>query len=196
MEAFYEESSIAQDSKKASKRYAVMNVFSIIFLVWGIISGVMFILCIPDPAFMFFWGVQAVSAFAFWFLLFKMKSRTNVSFDYCFVSGELRISRVISNQKRKLVARFDMDDLIQVGDVDAPSFDRFKADPNTKTVYCTSNDEASEGKFFMYVLANYNGKKLFVLECRELLLENIMRFAKRTTLDRDYVSQEKKKKQV
>jgi hypothetical protein len=63
-------------------------------------------------------------------------------------------------------------------------------------VFCTSNDEASEGKFFMYVLANYNGKKLFVLECREMLLENIMRFAKRTTLDRDYVSQEKKKKQV
>ena len=48
----------------------------------------------------------------------------------------------------------------------------------------------------MYVLAEYNGRKLFVLECRELMLMNILKFAKRNKLESDYVSQEKKKKQV
>ena len=46
----------------------------------------------------------------------------------------------------------------------------------------------------MYILAEYNGKKLFILECREALLMNIMKFAKRTTLDHDYVMQDKKQK--
>jgi hypothetical protein len=48
----------------------------------------------------------------------------------------------------------------------------------------------------MYILAQYNGKKLFILECKETLLMNIMKFAKRTALDRDYVMQEKKQKDV
>jgi hypothetical protein len=107
----------------------------------------------------------------------------------------LRISKVINTNKRKLVARIATENIIQVGDVDAPSYDRFKADPNIKSVICTSNDEAAEGKFFMYVLADADGRKLFVLECREELLINLMHVTKRTALDRDYVSQEKKKKQ-
>ena len=49
-------------------------------------------------------------------------------------------------------------------------------------------------KFFMYVCAQYNGKKLFVLECREELLMHMMKFVKRTVLDHDYVPQEKKNK--
>jgi hypothetical protein len=84
--------------------------------------------------------------------------------------------------------------MIQVGDIDNPSYARFKADPTVKEVVCTPNFESSEGKFFMYILANYNGKKLFVLECRELLLMNIMKFAQRSVLESDYVMQERKQK--
>ena len=44
----------------------------------------------------------------------------------------------------------------------------------------------------VYNTAEYNGKKLFVLECREELLAQMLKFMKRTALDHDYVSQEKK----
>ena len=47
----------------------------------------------------------------------------------------------------------------------------------------------------MYVHANDPlGKKLYVLECREELLVNILKFVKRSTLEHDYVAQEKKQK--
>ena len=120
--------------------------------------------------------------------------RINISYDYSFVSGELRISKVINVNKRKLVARFDCEDMIQFGDVDNPSFERFRSDASTKTVICTSNEVAGPGKFFMYILAEYNGKKLFVLECREEMLINILKFARRNKLESDYVMQEKKQK--
>ena len=84
--------------------------------------------------------------------------------------------------------------MIQVGDIDNSSYERFKADPTNKEIVCTPNYEPSSGKFFMYVLAQYNGKKLFVLECRENLLMNIMKFAKRSVLESDYVMQERKQK--
>ena len=110
------------------------------------------------------------------------------------MSGELRISKVFNINKRKLVARIDCEDMIQVGDIDNSSYDRFKADPMVKQVVCTPNEIPSDGKFFMYVLANDNGKKLYVFECRELMLMNIMKFAKRGVLESDYVMQERKQK--
>ena len=129
-------------------------------------------------------------------MLFKIKNRFNVSYDYAFVSGELRIAKVINVNKRKLVAKLQAEDIIQLGDTDNTSFEILRTDPNTKMIFCTSNDVAGEGKFFMYILVNDNGKKLYVLECRELLLMNILKFVKRTTLESDYVSQEKKQQRV
>lgn len=196
MDAFYEESSIAGNSTKSAKKYTVFSIISLVFLIIGIFNIIIFILRIPIIADMLMFGSSSLMLMGLWYAFRRMKMNTNVSYDYCFVSGELRISKVINVNRRRLVAKFDTEDIIQIGDVDSPSFDRFSADPTAKKVFCTSNAEAAEGKFFMYILANYNGKKLFVLECRENLLMNIMKFAKRTTLDHDYVMQEKKQKQV
>ena len=80
-----------------------------------------------------------------------------------------------------------------MGDIDNPSYDRFKADPSVKEVVFTPNVEAAEGKFFMYLLAAMpTGKKLYILECREELLINLLKFVPRGTLESDYVMQEKK----
>ena len=204
MDAFYEESAVDSNSAKSVKKYRLLHVISTICLVVAIMLLIFFIFNIPFGGsgeevasirfFVGFCGLQSAMFFVAWFLLRKWKFRYNVSYDYCFVSGELRISKVFNINRRKLVARIDCSDMIQVGDIDNPSYERFKSDPTVKEVVCTPNYEASAGKFFMYVLAEYNGKKLFVLECRELLLMNIMKFAKRTVLESDYVMQERKQK--
>ena len=194
MDVLYEESSTAKNASKGAKKYTVLNILSFCFLFLAIAATLFFVLFIPSVGDMIFFGTSALSLFGCWFVLFRWKNSTNVSYDYSFVSGELRISKVVNINKRKLLTRFESDSIIQIGDVDSTSYDRFKADPNVKKIICTSNDEASEGKFFMYILVEQEGRKLYVLECREELLLNIMRFAKRTTLDRDYVSQAKKQK--
>jgi hypothetical protein len=110
-----------------------------------------------------------------------------------FVSGELRISKVFNVNKRKLVARIESENVLKVGDVDSASYDRIKSDPSTKEVICTPNLTAGDGKFFMYVQAVDNGvKKLYVLECRETMLVNMMQFLRRDVLADDYISQAKK----
>ena len=211
MDAYYEESAVNNNAKKGEKRYKIVHVFSMIALVIAIICLIVFVMYMPwgvqDGAteeqikayeaskFLFgFIGMQGVFFLALWFLLFKIKTRINVSYDYVFVSGELRISKVFNINRRKLVARIDCAEMLQVGDMDNPSYERLRSDPSTKEVVCTSNTETSDGKFFMYILANVDGKKLYVLECRELLLMNILKFARRGTLESDYVMQEKKQK--
>lgn len=194
MDIFYEESATVHNSAKESKKYALLHVLSVVFLTIGILMVLFGFMFVPLGMEFVMWLFFCATFFLAWIGVLRWKSHYNVSYDYAFVSGELRISRVININKRKLVARFDAEDIVQIGDADSSAYERFRSDPTNKNVICTSNIEAAEGKFFMYILAEYNGKKLFVLECREELLMHIMRFAKRTALDHDYISQEKKKK--
>lgn len=196
MDILYEECAHPKNENRAAVIYKIFHIASVFFYVFGAILGVFGLLTAISIPNLIFNLILAATQIGFAALLGWIKKRFNVSYDYIFVSGELRISKVINTNKRKLVARFETEDMLQVGDVDSASYDRLKSDPMTKTIICTSNDEAAEGKFFLYILANYNGKKLFVLECREDLLINIMKVAKRGVLDRDYVSQEKKKASV
>ena len=194
MDVFYEESSSPQNAAKKARKYKVLHVFSVIALIIFIVFTWFFVMYIGSIGDMIILGLQSLLWFGIWFLLRKWKLGVNVSYDYCFVSGDLRISRVINGLKRKLIARFDCSEIIQVGDVDSPAFERFRSDPTTKLLLCTSNDVPSEGKFFMYIHVDYMGKKLLVLECKEELLAQMLKFMKRTALDHDYVSQDKKNK--
>ena len=192
MDIFYEESSIASESVREAKKYKILQIVSVIFLTLGITAIILGFYFVSLEGWIL-WSFVCAWFFLAYFLLRKWKMRFNVSYDYAFVSGELRISRVININKRKLVARIDCEEMIQIGDVDNPSYERLSSDPATKSVICTSNNVASEGKFFMYILANHDGKKIFVLECRETLLLNLLKFVKRTVLESDYVMQEKKR---
>lgn len=194
MDVFYEESSIADNSAKESRRYKIFNILSFVFLTIGVL-GLFMILYIPTSM-LFLWLFLCSWFFVCWFVFRKIKMRFNVSYDYAFVSGELRIARVFNINKRRLLAKIDCEDMVQIGDVDNPSFERLATAPNTKVVYCTSNSLPREGKFFMYIFTATDVKKLYVLECREELLVHMLKFVKRSVLESDYVSQEKKKNRV
>ncbi len=198
MDVFYEESAITKDAKKAEKKYKLVHILSNVSLALGIILVLLgFNLPSENPIASFFTWLFVVCSWFFvvWFCLFKFKQRFNVSYDYVFVSGEIRISKVININKRKLVTRIQADQIIQIGDMDSESFNDLQKMAGIKLIACTPNDEPMEGKFFMYLYTVVEGKKLlYIFECREELLMHILRYASRTALAKDYVVQEKKNK--
>ncbi len=205
MDIIYEESAASKNQKKGQKLYIIVNVIYKIALVVAIIFLLMTIMNIPAgvnsegdamaASLAVFFGFITVFFTSIAVSTYLIRRRINISYDYIFVSGELRIAKVFNVNKRKLVARIEPEDFIQIGDIDNSSYARFKADPTVKEVIVTPNVEAAEGKFFMYALVTTpTGKKMYLLECREDLLINIMKFVKRGTLESDYVMQEKKNK--
>lgn len=205
LDSFYEESAVNLNEKKQNTIYSIFHGVQILFValafIWGLFfmgflplpnaeQGVTFAQILPDWIFFFMVLLLFIS---FAVVCSILKKRYNVSFDYVCVSGELRISKVFNGKKRKLICRLDPADIIQVGDMDGNSYNRLMKMPGIKEVVCTPNYTAASGKFFMYVLANADGaKKIFLLECRENLLINMMQFLRRDVLDRDYVPQAKK----
>ena len=96
MDVFYEESSIAKNSKKGEKKYKVIHVFSCIVLFIWIVLLISTILTIPMWGNVIFLGMQTLFFFGLWYLLYRWKMNCNVSYDYVFVSGGGRIHRPCS----------------------------------------------------------------------------------------------------
>lgn len=208
MDVFYEESAVNQNAERGRKIYRVLNIISWIFMFLGLIFAVCTVMLIPsckdkgqaDYGYylfncLFMLGTTLMF-FLGWFIFYQFKKRVNISYDYIFVSGELRIAKIFNVNRRKLMERISCEEMIQIGDTDNPSYERLASTPGTKVVYYTQNMEAADGKFFLYILLSANNaKRLLVLEARELLLMNIMKFARRNVLESDYVMQEKKLQQ-
>lgn len=207
MEALYEESAVNVKSKRGAIIYTVLNVIFWICLFVGIAFASFAFFTFPlksgfeeeekyQMALSMFLVLLmfTISFLGAALMLYFIKRRLNISYDYVFVSGELRISKVFNINRRKLLYRIDCENILQLGDVDNTSFERLSSDPNVKRIICTSNPVPAEGKFLMYIhCAESDGRKLYLLECREELLIQILRFVKRGTLESDYVPQEKKK---
>ena len=215
MDVLYEESAVNTSAKRGQKFYKILNVFSIIFggitlvfflfflyFFFGLIAGgnpaanasedLIYAYTMVRTGTVAF-GFLAVMFGGFWMFFKIWKRRVNLSYDYTFVSGELRVAKIFNINRRKFMFRLSHEDILQVGDVDSDSYNRIKRDPTTKEVVCTSNANPAAGKFFMYVhCVDGTGRKLYILECREEMLVQILKFAKRGTLAPDYVMQDKK----
>lgn len=209
MDVLYEESAVNANAAKGEKRYKILNLFTWFFGGLALIFAILFVIGLVS----FLMAMSAMKAedraaaigsliFYFmmitlfggpWLACFLMKRKINVSFDYTFVSGELRISKVFNVNRRKFLYRIDAESIQKMGDADSPSFDRVISDPSVKKIVCTPNAEPSGGKFFLYIVTSESGgRRVYILECREELLINILKFVKRGILESDYVMQEKK----
>ena len=212
MDVLYEESAVNVNAPKVEKRYKVINIISKFFGALAVIFAVIFLFNLLT----FLFSFKAMKAedrgsaiallifllfmlFLFvgpWLACFLLKRRINLSYDYTFVSRELRISRVYNVNRRKFLYRIEAESILKLGDADAPSFERVCADPSVKQIVCTPNAEPAKGKFFLYIQTSEPvGKRVYVLECREELLVNILKFVKRGILESDYVMQDKKQAQ-
>lgn len=199
-EVFYEESSIIQKEGVATKKYYLAKVFMVISyfiaITWGVIC-LFFIIDLKNILSSLIFSLIPLALFIASGVIFgKMKDKIYVDYDYTFVSGSIRFSKVIKNFKRKHIINFDTHDIEKIGLYESESFERYSKMPDVKLKILTSNSLPSDGKYFYYIVANVGGdKNLFVLECSELFIVNVLKFSGRTVLDQELVNKRKQQKQ-
>ena len=199
-EIFYEESVSMRDERPAKVKYTVFTVCAIIsvlmslfglLLMWifmftpvekdQVVTGKMLLFgLLPGIIMLVIGGVSAG-------LLFFRRHYFYVSYDYTFVSGELRICKVYHNRKRKLLYRLSPDKYVKVGKYGSDTYNSLKRSPDLKEDVLTPNSTPGEDKEFYYIQAATNvGKKLLILECREEMLANILHFTRMNILESDF----------
>lgn len=190
-ELFYEETAVVSNARPAKIRYYIIKTFSVISyvlaVVWLVINITLFPLEGNVLLNILFVAVPFAVFLASGILLGRIKDKFYVDYDYTFVTGSIRFSRVIKNVKRKSVLIFDTHNIEKIGRYGSNTFLRYAAMPNKKQIHLTSNVEPAEGKDFYYMVVNVNAQKYFlILECSELFLVNILKFTGKLVFEDDF----------
>lgn len=205
-DTLYEESALCARAQKEAKWYLAFHVIAIIFVVLAVFHAFFCFLTVPNAissyknppegtqssaivlAFnlILLLGTLATLALCA-FLFFRFRRRFNVSYDYLFVEDELRVTKVFNGKRRKHLITMKAESVLQIGYYEKPSFDRLAAGLNgKKPTFLTSNREPMEGKEFIYILYSGSGMKtLYVIECRQMMLEYLVRAVGRTKFERE-----------
>ena len=198
-EVFYEESAELQDTKRAKRRYVLMTVFMWVSFV---LSALLLFLLLwspagqPAPAYILM-GSIIVMFFVFGFVYRSKRDAYYLDFDYTFVTGSVRIAKIIHSKKRRALIKFEASEIIQLGKVGSDSYNKLEKSPDTKKLFATGNETPAEGKDFYYIFVNAPTrkeekkgkpfkKKLVLLECTETLMVHVMKFAQRGVLEKDF----------
>lgn len=179
---FYE-SSVGPQNEKTQRIF--YNIYQTLFilLVIAFCVSLYFYLIFMDNGFIFIIAFILI----FGVVTFFAKRRLLCYYDYTFVSGEVRIVKVINCKRRKLKLVFDTKNVIQVGKVGSESFENLKKKPGQKIVMTSPNGFAAENQLF-YVLAKVNGEEqLIIMECDEKFLVYVISSKGKSVVEKDYV---------
>lgn len=186
-EVFYEESVEMRNQKSAKPKFMIFTVCGVASAVFAVFSFFNTIFFAQGLAGILISLVITVLMAASAIFLMTKRHGFYLSYDYTFVTDELRISKVLHDRKRKHLYSVSTDRIIQIGRLESDSYEKLKKSPDVKEDILTPNIEAGEDKEFYYIFASTNvGKRLLILECRLQLIANIIRFMNRNVLETEF----------
>jgi len=191
-ELFYEETVNVQNADSQLKKFKTFRTLSIIsytlLFLWLFIvyfaAGINTENPLPDIILLLF---PAIILFMLGLSFGLLKNKFCVEYDYSFISGTIRVSRVIANLKRKNIYDFEFRKIEKIGYYDSETYNKYQKSPGVKCVYLTANKTPMENKDFYYIVANLkDGKKLMLIECTKSFIMAIIRFTGMTVLERGF----------
>ena len=193
-ELFYEECAQVQNAQSSSKKYNLFKSLSIFFYVlaglWTFAFLFLYIIDINNPLFDIIIYLIPTAVFLSTAIMFGMfKNRFYVDYDYTFISGNIRVAKVIKNIKRKSIISFDTDNIEKLGKYGSQTFFKYSDMNGVNIQIFTQNDLPCENKDFYYIVANVNAQKqLMVFECTQEFVRNVLRFSKKSVIDEEFLS--------
>lgn len=187
-EIFYEESAKQRDAGSGKTKYYIFKTLSVISYVFVGLWVFLFFTFFEFKGNILLNLVIALIPLALFLtsgiLIGKFKDRFYVDYDYTFISGTIRFSKIIKNIKRRHIVSFETSEIERIGKYGSDTFNKYSCMPDVKTVILTSNNTPDENKdFYYFVVAHEGSKKLYILECTQTFLVNVLKFSKRTVLD-------------
>lgn len=191
IDVFLEESIGPTDSTKAGRKYKTAKMLSLMFLVSAIFFTVLLFMVFSMP---FNEGVSPLDYFLFnllpviimcfisyaLYIVFRIKKHTYlVDYDYTFITGELRIAKVLNGLKRRPVAKIDCANISVLGKITSDKYLRYKTMPGIKLITATPNADSAVDEVY-FAVCMYNGNKTILLfQPSQAMVYNIKKFAGR-----------------
>ena len=141
-EIFYEESSVVQNVKSANVKYNIFRTISIVSYVlmtlWILIIFFTLNLKANWILNLIFYLIPLILFFLSGFLFGRFKNKSYMDYDYTFVTGSIRVAKVIKNIKRKFIIKFDAKDIEKIGKYDSGTYQKYLSMPGVVKMIFTS----------------------------------------------------------
>jgi len=193
-EIFYEETATILDETKTSKKYnlfkIISNVSYILFTIYAVILLVFFVPEKNNPIFSIIYSLfPLIILLVVAIVCGKYKNTLYVEYDYTFISGTIKVSKIIKNSKRKSVISFDTYNIEKIGNYDSLLYKKYELMPGINKKILTHNSSPLDNKNLYYIVANVNSQKyLLVFECTQQFIFNIIKFSKKTVLEERFLN--------
>lgn len=103
--------------------------------------------------------------------------RFDLEFEYLYVNGELDIDKIMSKQKRKRAASYDMEKMEMIAPWNSHELDYHKNDTKAKISDYSSKTE--NANVYGMIYNSDKGKEIVLLELNNVVLNDIRRIAPR-----------------
>ncbi len=181
----YEETAFPYDYSRQKVLYIICRVLIGIFITATVLFAIFFVWFVDLSAWL---GALIIAVWLAGNITFfeLVKARLYCCYDFIFITGDVRIIKVVNTKKRKKLVSFDSKDVFQVGRFESETYQKIKKTPNIKVIYAPTNKFVADKPKY-YIAVNSEGVKyLVVLECTENLLRYILQFSGKTVLEKEY----------
>ena len=163
-EIFYEETATIVNEEKAAKKYNLFKIISkICYLIFAFYLIVQVLFFVPNQKNVLLSFVVAffpVALFLTAGILFgKYKNTLYIEYDYTFVSGSVRVAKVIKHTKRSSVINFETYNIEKLGRYNSPTYKRYELLTGIEKQILTQNLIPMDNKDFYYIVVNAGGQK-------------------------------------
>lgn len=119
----------------------------------------------------------AILAGGLWYLF---QFRFNKEFEYSYFDGELRFAKIMNKSRRKRLAAYSMEEVLQIAPAGDRSMYKYENDANTKKVDYTSGQK--DVPYYEMVVKHENELRLVKFEPDEKYLDDIcVKYAQKVT---------------
>ena len=190
-EIFYEESSRIQNRQSAKTKYLVCNIITAVTIIllcaWIYLLFIGFEFARGNVALNIAFAVLPILIFiASIIIITRYKRKVFVDYDYTFISGSVRFSKIIKEAKRYDIVKFETTSIEKIGKINSDTYNNYLKSPNVTKRILTANNTAEEGKAFYYLLANVNGKTMFILETTKEFINSLLQYTSRLVLEEGF----------
>ena len=180
-EEFYE-TSVAPSNEGSQKVW--LKIYSVLFVLTVISFCILSYLWLLtfDTGFIILLAIALISGVIF----FLLKRKLCAYYDYTYISGEVRIIKVINGKTRRKFLVFDCKAIKQLGKVGSESFNKIYDSKDYKLKVATPNGVKSEKQLYYVYLTHEGQNNLLILECEEKFLQYIVANRGKTVIEKDY----------
>lgn len=187
-DVFYEETSVCGKYEKEKVKYLIFNILSIVSWVLVVLSVIFFFGIGIDTSnilLSIIFIILSVGAFVLMALGFRfIRNKYCNDYDYTFVTGSIRISKVIHGTKRVNVIKFESSAIKRLGVYGSASFDRVFNAKQAKLLVLTSNVD-KEDLLYYFLVNDEKEDKLLILDCTKDFISYVKTFVNKTNIDED-----------